>query len=102
MIIKPKLEWHETTSLKAPYIYWRDTLIVLYNPTKVFVVDAFREQLSKYAPPPQVSIFKYTYRIGQVDDENVKFLECIAGALQTRLKPLITRKYACKDILVEL
>ncbi|MCG3108254.1 hypothetical protein L3N51_00535 [Metallosphaera sp. J1] len=102
MIIRPTIQWSYTPSLKAPYIYWKDVIVVLENPAKVFVVDAWRDQLGRYKPPSQVSIFKFSYRIGQVDDENTKYLECIAGTLQTKLKPLIQRKYDCKDVVVML
>ncbi|ABP95566.1 MULTISPECIES: hypothetical protein [Metallosphaera] len=102
MIIKPSIQWASVSSLTAPYIYWRDVIVILENPTKVFVVDAWRDQLGRYKPPSQLSIFRYSYRIGQVDEENTKYLECIANTLQTKLRPLIQRKYDCKDVVVML
>ncbi|AWS00254.1 hypothetical protein [Metallosphaera hakonensis] len=102
MIIKPSIQWQATPSLRAPFIYWKDVIVILENPSKVLVVDAWREQLGRYKAPPQVSIFKFTYKIGQVDDESTKYLECIADTLQTKLKPLIVRKYECKDVVVIL
>ncbi|MCY0862987.1 MAG: hypothetical protein OWQ52_11285 [Metallosphaera prunae] len=102
MIIKPSIQWTSVSSLIAPYIYWRDVIVILENPTKVFIVDVWRDQLGRYKPPSQLSIFRYSYRIGQVDEENTKYLECIANTLQTKLRPLIQRKYECKDVVVML
>ncbi|QKQ99570.1 hypothetical protein GWK48_03430 [Metallosphaera tengchongensis] len=103
MILKPAISWQQVSSLKAPMIYWRNVIVILENPTKVFLVDAWRDQLGKYVPPSQVSIFKYYYKIGQVDEESVKYLECVADAVQRKVRPLIVKRFNCeKDIVVML
>ncbi|EHP70398.1 hypothetical protein MetMK1DRAFT_00009000 [Metallosphaera yellowstonensis MK1] len=103
MIIKPQIQWHQVPSLRAPYLYWRDVIVVLENPNKVLVVDVWRDQLAKYSPPPGAKTFKFTYRIGVLDQESVKYLECVGEALQRRLNPLFRRNFRCdKDTVVML
>ncbi|WP_256202621.1 hypothetical protein [Sulfuracidifex tepidarius] len=61
MIVKPKIEWFTFNKLRTPYVYWKNVIVVLENPSKTLVVDVWRNQLSSYKPPREAERFKFTY-----------------------------------------
>ncbi len=102
MIVKPKIEWFTFAKMRTPYVYWKNVIVILENPSKTLAVDAWRGQLSSYKPPREAERFKFTYRIGKVDDENEEYLECIAQELEKKLKPLVVRDFKCENVMVVL
>jgi len=96
-IVKAKIEWHKTKELKFPYSLWRDVLLVMRTIDKVVAIDVVREELGKYNPPIRAKAFSFYYEIGKTDEENTKYLECIANELQGKLKPYIKKEFKCNE-----
>jgi predicted neutral ceramidase superfamily lipid hydrolase len=50
LILKPKISWFCLNRLKTPYVYWKNVIVILENPSKTLVVDVSEDQLSTYRP----------------------------------------------------
>ncbi|MFP3218774.1 MAG: hypothetical protein RXQ99_09315 [Acidianus sp.] len=88
MILKPKISWFCLNRLKTRYVYWKSVIVILENPSKTLVVDVSEDQLSTYRPPKEIINFKFFYKIGKINDENIKYIGCIAQELQKNMKAI--------------
>ncbi|BCU68859.1 hypothetical protein [Stygiolobus caldivivus] len=79
MIIYAEIQWHKMKELKFPYVCWKDVIVVLRTIDRVLYVTPWRQELAKFKPPLQARQFDFYDQTSKLkNDENVKYLECIA------------------------